>query len=76
MFKPNPFCASKLQLYLFLLLFCTQILQLEKRLQDQFDVRHALEKALGYRSSILHNTNEIAMPKVAPFCLHIQIFFL
>lgn len=42
-----------------------EILQLEKRLQDQFNVRHALEKALGYRSSILHNTNEISMPKPA-----------
>ncbi|KAG7990087.1 hypothetical protein I3843_02G008900 [Carya illinoinensis] len=40
-----------------------EILQLEKRLQDQFEVRHALEKALGYRSSFHDNTTEILMPK-------------
>ncbi|XP_068343882.1 uncharacterized protein [Pyrus communis] len=42
-----------------------EILQLEKRLQDQFEVRHALENALGYKSSIHHNTNESVMPKPA-----------
>ncbi|XP_041001197.1 uncharacterized protein LOC121246940 [Juglans microcarpa x Juglans regia] len=42
-----------------------EILQLEKRLQDQFEVRHALEKALGYRSSSHDNTAEILMPKPA-----------
>lgn len=42
-----------------------EILQLEKRLQDQFGVRHALEKALGYRSSSHDNTNETLMPKPA-----------
>ncbi|XP_008342996.3 uncharacterized protein [Malus domestica] len=46
-------------------IFCTQILQLEKRLQDQFKVRHALENSLGYRSSIHHNTNASVMPKPA-----------
>lgn len=43
-----------------------QILQLEKRLQEQFDVRVALEKALGYRTSVHHNTNDVSMPKVIP----------
>ncbi|XP_068303468.1 uncharacterized protein [Pyrus communis] len=42
-----------------------EILQLEKRLQDQFEVRHALENALGYRSSIHHNTNASVIPKPA-----------
>ncbi|CAN6563087.1 unnamed protein product [Malus baccata var. baccata] len=42
-----------------------EILQLEKRLQDQFEVRRALENALGYRSSIHHITNESVMPKPA-----------
>lgn len=45
-----------------------EILQLEKRLQNQFEVRHALENALGYKSSIHSNTvntNETAMPKPA-----------
>lgn len=41
-----------------------QILQLEKRLQGQFAVRCALEKALGYRSSSHDTTVEISMPKV------------
>ncbi|KAK9284756.1 hypothetical protein L1049_023933 [Liquidambar formosana] len=47
-----------------------EILQLEKRLQDQFEVRLALEKALGYRSTsegghgVDSNTNE-SMPKPA-----------
>ncbi|KAK6924292.1 protein of unknown function DUF547, partial [Dillenia turbinata] len=42
-----------------------EILQLEKRLQEQFVVRHALEKALGYRTSSQEPTSEIAMPKPA-----------
>ncbi|KAL5557204.1 hypothetical protein UlMin_039440 [Ulmus minor] len=42
-----------------------EILQLEKRLQDQVQVRCALEKALGYRSSIHYNTSDVEMPKPA-----------
>ncbi|KAJ4966030.1 hypothetical protein NE237_017879 [Protea cynaroides] len=42
-----------------------EILQLEKRLQDQFVVRHGLEKALGYRSSFHDISNENSMPKPA-----------
>ncbi|PRQ47745.1 putative ternary complex factor MIP1, leucine-zipper [Rosa chinensis] len=45
-----------------------EILQLENRLQNQFQVRHALENALGYKSSIHNNTvntNETAIPKPA-----------
>ena len=45
-----------------------QILQLEKRLQDQLMVRGALEKALGFRSSALNSSNDMLMPKVALFC--------
>lgn len=46
----------------------SQIDQLETRLQDQFKVRCALEKALGYRSAssyILTETHDIPMPKVS-----------
>ncbi|XP_010444771.1 PREDICTED: uncharacterized protein LOC104727378 [Camelina sativa] len=45
-----------------------EISQLETRLQDQFMVRCALEKALGYRTAssyILSETNDIPMPKPA-----------
>ncbi|KAB1214627.1 hypothetical protein CJ030_MR5G002858 [Morella rubra] len=42
-----------------------EILQLEKRLQDQFEVRHALEKALGYRSFPHVDPTETMMPKPA-----------
>ncbi|XP_047155280.1 uncharacterized protein LOC124826489 [Vigna umbellata] len=42
-----------------------EILQLERRLQDQFQVRGTLEKALGYRSSSLVNSNEMMIPKPA-----------
>ncbi|CAI0554358.1 unnamed protein product [Linum tenue] len=42
-----------------------QIQQLEKRLQDQFEVRRALEKALGYRTSSLGEIPEDLMPKPA-----------
>ncbi|GAV68268.1 DUF547 domain-containing protein/Lzipper-MIP1 domain-containing protein [Cephalotus follicularis] len=42
-----------------------EILQLEKRLQDQFEVRCSLEKALGYRTFSHNNMNETFMPKPA-----------
>ncbi|OVA05201.1 protein of unknown function DUF547 [Macleaya cordata] len=42
-----------------------EILQLEKRLQDQFVERQALEKALGYRSSSHYTSNENSMSKPA-----------
>ncbi|KAG4987866.1 hypothetical protein JHK85_030849 [Glycine max] len=42
-----------------------EILQLERRLQDQFQVRSTLEKALGFRSSPLVNSNEMMIPKPA-----------
>ncbi|XP_057951913.1 uncharacterized protein LOC131146341 isoform X5 [Malania oleifera] len=42
-----------------------EIMQLEKKLQDQFEVRHVLEKALGYRSSSQETTNEIPANKPA-----------
>jgi hypothetical protein len=41
-----------------------QILQLEKRLEDQFKVRCTLEKALGYRPISLVNPNDMTIPKV------------
>ncbi|KAF8377467.1 hypothetical protein HHK36_030845 [Tetracentron sinense] len=40
-----------------------EIKQLEKQLQDHFVVRHALEKALGYRSSPHDISNENSIPK-------------
>ncbi|KAG6480542.1 hypothetical protein ZIOFF_057126 [Zingiber officinale] len=40
-----------------------EILQLEKRLQDQLTMRYALEKALGYSSSAVCASKEISMPK-------------
>ncbi|XP_010531202.1 PREDICTED: uncharacterized protein LOC104807562 isoform X2 [Tarenaya hassleriana] len=44
-----------------------EILELENRLQNQFDVRRALEKALGYRTSSQDgNANAISSPKPAP----------
>lgn len=42
-----------------------EILQLERRLQDQFEVRSTLEKALGNTSSSLVHSNEKMMPKPA-----------
>ncbi|KAL0543015.1 hypothetical protein IC582_018102 [Cucumis melo] len=42
-----------------------EILQLEKRLQEQFKVRTTLENALGYRSSSQDNTTDIEVPKPA-----------
>ncbi|KAK9067120.1 hypothetical protein SSX86_014445 [Deinandra increscens subsp. villosa] len=42
-----------------------EILQLEKRLQDQVSVRGALEQALGYKSSSCEVTNQASIPKTA-----------
>ncbi|KAI3840987.1 hypothetical protein MKX03_018218 [Papaver bracteatum] len=42
-----------------------EILQLEKRLQDQFVERKALEKALGYKSSSQYTLNECSISKPA-----------
>ncbi|KAJ0041420.1 hypothetical protein Pint_28187 [Pistacia integerrima] len=42
-----------------------EILQLEKRLQDQFQVRRALEQALGYRTSSHGDMDKMSMPKPA-----------
>ncbi|KAK5843673.1 uncharacterized protein LOC108471230 [Gossypium arboreum] len=43
-----------------------EILQLEKRLQDQFEVRRALETALGYRTSSHDNSNETSVSITKP----------
>ncbi|KAI4314898.1 hypothetical protein L6164_027761 [Bauhinia variegata] len=42
-----------------------EILKLERRLQDQFEVRCTLEKALGYRPKTLTNSTDVRMPKPA-----------
>lgn len=42
-----------------------EIIQLEKRLQDQESVRCALEKALGYKSSSYTVVNDVSIPKSA-----------
>uniref|UniRef100_A0A6N2NAL1 Ternary complex factor MIP1 leucine-zipper domain-containing protein n=1 Tax=Salix viminalis TaxID=40686 RepID=A0A6N2NAL1_SALVM len=36
---------------------------LEKKLRDQFQVRQALEKALGYGTSSHESTSELSLPK-------------
>ncbi|XP_038996891.1 uncharacterized protein LOC120121643 isoform X2 [Hibiscus syriacus] len=43
-----------------------EILQLEKRLQDQFEVRRALETALGYRTSSHEDRNETSVSVTKP----------
>ncbi|KAK8995645.1 hypothetical protein V6N11_075910 [Hibiscus sabdariffa] len=43
-----------------------EILQLEKRLQDQFEIRSAVEKALGYRTSSHEDTNEPSVSTSKP----------
>ncbi|ESW27993.1 hypothetical protein PHAVU_003G250200 [Phaseolus vulgaris] len=40
-----------------------EILLLEKRLQNQFEVRCTLEKALGYRPASLVTSNDMILPK-------------
>ena len=47
----------------------TQILQLEKRLQDQVAVRGVLEKTLGGMPVSHDSKNEIPLPKVPIFLL-------
>ncbi|TXG59553.1 hypothetical protein EZV62_014126 [Acer yangbiense] len=42
-----------------------EIQQLEKRLHKQFEVRCALEQALGYRTSSHGDTDKLSMPKPA-----------
>ncbi|KAJ7952949.1 Ternary complex factor MIP1, leucine-zipper [Quillaja saponaria] len=42
-----------------------EIFQLEKRLQNQFEVRCAIEKALGFKSSSHVNPDDSIMPKPA-----------
>lgn len=42
-----------------------EIIQLEKRLQNQFVVRRSLENALGYKSSSQDNPNDISTPRPA-----------
>ncbi|KAI4381676.1 hypothetical protein MLD38_007731 [Melastoma candidum] len=42
-----------------------EIMLLEKRLQDQFKVRHALEKALGYRTCQGNGNDDVSIPKPA-----------
>ncbi|KAK5784772.1 Biosynthetic arginine decarboxylase [Gossypium arboreum] len=43
-----------------------EILELEERLQDQFEVRRALETALGYRTSSNYDTSEAPVSKSKP----------
>ncbi|KAJ0961718.1 hypothetical protein J5N97_000037 [Dioscorea zingiberensis] len=45
-------------------LLWTELRQLEKPLKDQFMVRRALEKALGYKSSAIDSSNDSSMPKL------------
>jgi hypothetical protein len=41
-----------------------QVQVLEKRLNDQFVMRRALEKALGYKPCAIHASSENCIPKV------------
>jgi len=41
-----------------------QVQVLEKRLNDQFVMRRALEKALGYKPCSILSSNESCIPKV------------
>ncbi|KAE8686007.1 BTB/POZ domain-containing protein [Hibiscus syriacus] len=43
-----------------------EILQLEKRLKDQFEIRRAVEKALDYRASSHEDTNETSVSMSKP----------
>ena len=52
---------------LFYHLLSSQILQLQKQLEDQFFLRSALEKALTYRPVSHETTNEKPITKVASF---------
>ncbi|XWS45351.1 hypothetical protein CRYUN_Cryun15aG0129300 [Craigia yunnanensis] len=54
--KQSPTPSAKVQNSMKL-----EILQLEKRLQDQFEVRRALEAALGYRTCSHADTNETSV---------------
>ncbi|XVE87234.1 hypothetical protein DITRI_Ditri18aG0100200 [Diplodiscus trichospermus] len=54
--KQSPTLSTEVQNSLKL-----EILQLEKRLQDQFEVRRVLETALGYRTSPHDDTNETSV---------------
>ncbi|KAG9440860.1 hypothetical protein H6P81_021025 [Aristolochia fimbriata] len=54
--SPSPGLQTSLQ---------KEILHLERHLQDQFTVRRALEKALGYRSSSHLVSSENSMPRPA-----------
>lgn len=40
-----------------------EVQHLEKRLNDQFAMRRALEKALGYKPCAIHSSNESCIPK-------------
>jgi hypothetical protein len=50
--------------FLVLIMLLLQVQILEKRLNDQFVMRHALEKALGYKPCAIHSSNESYIPKV------------
>jgi hypothetical protein len=63
-FSNHILCWSFLLWVKYYLNVFMQILQLEKRLQDQFQVRRALESAMGYKTSSHDSTTELSMPKV------------
>jgi hypothetical protein len=50
--------------FLVLIMLVLQVQILEKRLNDQFVMRRALEKALGYKPCAIHSSNESCIPKV------------
>ena len=56
-------CDGISTFFIFMMLVL-QVQVLEKRLNDQFVMRRALEKALGYKPCAIHASNENCIPKV------------
>lgn len=63
----NSYCNMFIMIPRFgfvLMLLLVQVQALEKRLNDQFVMRRALEKALGYKPCAILSSNENCIPKV------------
>jgi hypothetical protein len=56
--------------FFILTMLVLQVQVLEKRLNDQFIMRCALEKALGYKPCAIHTSSENCIPKVKVLLLY------
>lgn len=56
--------------FFILTMLVLQVQVLEKRLNDQFIMRRALEKALGYKPCAIHTSSENCIPKVKVLLLY------